>query len=481
MRISNIRLVVGVVALMLLAKSVFACQCEEYDVPYCERVNRADAIFVGTVKSVPNPNDMPGGMEESVIRFDVEQVFKGTLEKTVDVGYIFGTSCSWAKFEMGERWIVYGFRNRTTGRLSIPFCTWSSQYTESDEDVAFLNDFKQGKTTESVRGKVLNAYDGGVVTGSSVIVTLGNAKLTTTCNDEGSWQLAVPGPGKYKVNISLPFSAVLMSYDPEFAVNVISVDERKSVFEYETVVEKGLCNYRQLNPTKIDLKANASISGRLLDHQGAPVKKGFVYLSRWGIDESETLKDTTLEIADEDGNFSFVGLREGPYVVLTNPDNFPDKNEAYLRSYLPGVSSFAAAFVIELEQGKELVVPDFKLPKPLPTRKIEIYAVYPDGKPVLNWGPEAKADTLPSISIHRSDGDYLELADATRSGEGKYSLPLYKGFPYVIEISAYGRDGQSWNGFVRIPKEGAAQTFKMILKPKTGDAKDFVKGQTKGT
>lgn len=459
--------VIGMLLVAIAPRSISACQCYDYELPYCEQVSRADTVFIGTVRSIQY--NETGGLDESLIKFGVEEVFKGNTESTVDVGYIFGSSCSWAKFEPGERWVVFGYRNRS-GSLYIPFCTGSHKYNSTGENIDFLNDLKQGKTTESIAGKLTVGGEEGV-RDIPVTITNGKTNITGRSDADGLWDVSVPGPGNYKVSFSMPFSAALFNRGLEFPFKALSIQESRSDFEYEAPVEKGLCNYKNLIFGKIDLKASASISGRLLDASGAPVKGGFVHLAKWAIDEETTLKERTFKFTDENGAFTFHGLREGRYVVLLNPRNYPQHNEPYLRSYLPGVPTFSGAFVIELEQGKEIKVPDFKLPKKVPTRTIEIEAVWPDGKPVVKWGPEP--DDTPTIAIHNSDGEYIEQAEESRSGVGKYTFSVFEGFSYVIEVRATG-DHDYFNGFVKIPSRGTPRTLKVVLRSKTGDAENFV-------
>ncbi len=450
--------------------STFACSCTEYNIPYCEQIARADAIFIGTVNAVDLKKESSETLVESKVSFNIEQIFKGTLGSKADIGYVFGTSCSWLKFEEGDRWIVYGYKNSSNGRLSIPFCTGSHQYESTSPDLTILNNFSLGKGTESIRGRI--ASDGNV-TNNRIVISDETTNLTTKTDDEGLFEISVPRPGKYKVKVTVPFSAILMNHDPSFQLSDVLVNETESSLTYEAKVEKGLCSYKQLDFSKVDLKANASISGRLIDSNGNPTK-GFLHLQKWSSDEPSTLKGGEFASANEDGTYSFDGLREGRYVIVLNPEDFPRKSDPYLRTYLPGVAKFDSAFVIDLEQGKEVNAPDFKVPKKIKQRTIQIEALWPDGKPVTNWGPKAKPDSMPSVTLYRADGKYVELAELSRTGNGLYSFVIYDGFPYVIKFESFGSDDRQWNAYSKIPSRGIPKTIKVILSQKYRDVSDFL-------
>jgi hypothetical protein len=459
----------------LCVEEASACLCDEMGVPTCAKVARADAVFVGTVRSIKAVEQTGGDLKESLIQFEVEEVYKGTPSSPVDVGYIFGTSCSWLKFEIGERWLVFGFR-KSNGGLSIPFCSYSHPY-EPSERVEFLDDYRQKKVSESIQGYLTSLGRGpvepGPITDAKITITGDKTTLSAQPDKDGRWQMSVPGPGKYSIKVSIPFAAMLSSYQAGLSLKDMKIADTQSVVEYESEVQPGLCSYQELDFDRVDTKATGSISGRLLDSDGNPTS-GTLNLQRWSLDEKNTLESGTLGFADENGNYSFDGLREGRYVIVLNRDGFPEKGEPYLRNYLPGVSRFSGAFVIELAQGKAIEAPDFKLPKKLTTRSIEIEASLPDGKPVINWGTQAASDRLPSISLYRADGRYIELPDVKRTGTGKYTFPVYEGFPYVVQIEFYPGNGKTLNGFAQIPKNGVPKTIKIELGQKYAGVLEFL-------
>jgi hypothetical protein len=461
----------------LSVSSAFACQCFEMDVPYCEQISRADTVFVGTVRSITASDQSKDPLKESLIQFDVEQVYKGSASQVVNVGYLFGSTCSWLKFEIGERWLVYGYREKQGDVLSIPFCTNSHRYEEGSGDIKALYDYREKKSSEWIEGYVTalgrGPIEGRPLSEAKISVTGEKTNTDAQPDKDGKWKVTVPGPGKYLVKVSMPFAAAISGYQAGFAISDMKVADTESVLSYESNVPIGLCSYREFDFERVDTKATGSISGRLLDSDGNPAE-GLLNLQPWSPDEKSTLEGGSMAIADANGNYSFDGLREGRYVIVLNRDDFPNEYRPYLRNYLPGVRKFSSAFVIELAQGKAMQAPDFKLPPKLGTRTIEIEASLPDGKPATYWNDPGKAVLMPWISIYREDGKYIEKPDAKLLAAGKYSFSVYEGFSYIVKVDCFG-DPKRPIGFAQIPRNGVSKAIKVEVGQKYKDVSEFLR------
>ena len=458
--------------MLLLVSSALrieACTCSEFGVPPCEEYRRASAVFVGRVRAIIDGGVPRENRQRADVRFDVEQVFKGNLGASVDVGYMFNSSCSWSNFELGDRWLVYAYPASDGRRLQIPFCTGSGQFNETNDDAVFLQNLRDHKTEEFVMLRIPVASE------IDVSVSSNQEMFRAVAAEDSLYRAKVPQAGKYKVKVTIPFAAQITSFDPEFAVKILEQTESRTSLEYEVEVEKGLCSWRQVEASKVDLKATASIGGKLLDAERRPVSGVPVFLAKWNIDETEVLRNRDIAFPDKNGGFLFGGLREGKYVVLVNPYDFPEKDVPYLKGYLPGVLRFSDAFVIELEQGKEANVIDFVLPRKLSSRTVELQVVWPNGKPVTHQNPAWNDEREPWISVYKPIGDYLEHPNVTRlARQGVYSFSLYEGFSYVISAEAYNARGERWNGFAKLTVTNPQKSLKLTLAPYSGEAKDWL-------
>lgn len=442
--------------LLLLFATVLrveACSCMEYGVPPCEEYRRASAVFVGKVRALVN-NEIAETLRPGFVTFDVDQIFKGNPGPSVDIGYEFNTSCSSHDFKVGDRWLVYAYPDREGKALQIPPCTGSHKYDEASDVARFLQDLKQGKTGEYVSGRIPD------VTAADISVASQKETLRGALDSDGSFRLKVPAAGKYRMKITLPFAAAISYHNPDLVLKMLEQSETRSVFEYEAEVEKGLCRWNQLDFHQIDLLATGAVTGRLLDAERRPVSGFVVNLAKWNIGEGETLEKLETAYPAEDGRFSFATLREGKYVVLINPRDFPSHSVPYPKIFLPGVPRFSDAFVIDVQQGKEANVIDFVLPEKLRTRTVELRLVWPDGRPVLFRNPRQQ-DHPPGVSLYKLDGGYIDHPEAKRTPrKGTYTLDLYEGFSYIIGAFGGETNDKFGTGFAKV-------TVNKFLKPVT--------------
>lgn len=91
-----------------------------------------DAIFYGEVKEVDNDCE-----EESSIKFEIIELYKGNLNKTQEAIYQCGTECGMS-FIPGERWIIYSDINNALFPV-LDWCSRSRRELLSDD-----GDFYEG-------------------------------------------------------------------------------------------------------------------------------------------------------------------------------------------------------------------------------------------------------------------------------------------------------------------------------------------------
>ncbi len=460
-----------VLVLCIFTKGVQACTCKESEIPVCEQYRRADAVFVGRVKNV-EPQKAPSALSaNTVINFEVERSFKGTSEPLVKVGYIFGTSCSWIeKFNKGERWLIYGYRNEAGEMLTIPFCTGSYRIGDDENaEITYFNNLLQGKTKETIIGKLV----GEDISNNTRITIKGNDKTyTAQTDDNGDYKVEVAGAGNYRVRAAIPFSVIESSfgfngYSP---LDIISATEKETIVEYDIQVEKGLCGYRQINFQKFDLKATASIGGKVVGDDGKPIKNLTLRLAKAVLSERDALNRNLYDTTDENGAFEFPELREGRYIIVINPNDFPYYDMPYLKTFYPGVRNYSDAQIIEIEQEQKISDIIFQMPKELPQREIQGKIVWADGKPVTEKEkPFLYLYNLKAEYVSRPF-DFFKVDD-----DGNFSFSLFEGFTYLVKIEAHTKTGQH-HGFAKIKVDKKLKPLKIILNRQGNEnVEDFLK------
>lgn len=504
--------IISVFVVFISQSEIFACTCIESSTPICARISRSDAVFTGKVEkttpfSASTNTGVPLGNVNSISTFGgsnlvwlhikVERDFKGVKEKFVKVLTYTNTSCDLG-FKKGERWIFYASRDEG-GNLNVGACSGTSQI--SNDDAEYINNVAavaQDKNIESVNGFVQKERYSDIGVKDAIVNVEGmNFSASSATNAYGSFNVRVPQAGKYKVRITVPFSAVVPIVPFGLESNLIEMfepTETKSVFAYEAVVPQGQCQYSELEFYPVDLKATAEIGGKFVATDGKQFPKFYPQLCALKETEKETLSSCKMYTKFKpDGSFSFAGLREGKFVIVVNPSGFPEVTAPYLRHYYPGVKNFNEAQIINLEQGQKLDNLTFNLLPMLPTREIK-GQIFWENKTSVTFSPDASYSEKPLISLHNPqnaisalDDDYYKFWDEEKGvyeevntvevkPDGTFSITAFEGFEYIIRAIVEDKTKKDYCGFAKIRVDKNLSSLKMILnRTKKCSADDYAK------
>jgi hypothetical protein len=478
---------------------IFACTCVEYNTPICAKLSRSDAVFTGKVEKITPFSEtdsagMPMGNVNSISTFGgnnliwlhikVENNFKGIKETFVKVLTYTNTSCDLG-VKKGERWIFYASRDEG-GNLNVGACSGTSEI--SGDDAEYLNNvgaIAKDKNIESVNGFVQKERYSDVGVKDAIVKVEGTNFFTSVVtNSQGVFNVRVPQAGKYKVHVTVPFSAIVPMLPlglERSSVEVFEPTETKSVFAYEAVVPQGQCQYSELEFYPVDLKATAEIAGKFVATDGRQFPEFYPQLCSVKATEKETLSSCKMYSKFKpDGTFSFSGLREGKFVIVVNPSGFPEVSKPYLRHYYPGVKNFNEARIINLEQGQKLDNLTFDLLPMLPTREVK-GQVFWDSKTPVTFSSNASYGERLHISLHNPQNalsaladDYYKYWDEEKSQyekvetvevkpDGTFSITAFDGFEYIIRASADDKSEKTHCGFAKITVDRNLAPLKIIL------------------
>jgi hypothetical protein len=197
--------IIGAISLFLwagAAPDTAACSCLSPG-PACFAANRADAVFVGRVTAFT-----------SDVQFEVERAFKGIKlgQVTVENG---PGNCAF-QFTIGERYVVYAYRDRSTGALSTSMCTRTRALNDphTRADIAYFTGQQRGASRRLLTGVVRDITTdlatpgraGRPLAGIRITATPleGGPRLTSTTRDDGSYELAGVQAGRLSIEASLP-------------------------------------------------------------------------------------------------------------------------------------------------------------------------------------------------------------------------------------------------------------------------------------
>lgn len=480
----------------VFTESVFACSCYGGEVPGCVRADFADAVFIGKITKIelnpPRVVKQEDGDSYTTrtrwIHFDVEHPVKGISSLKTKVLTEAASSCRIDGLETGQRWVIFADGSES-GTLSIGFCGGSYELSDKSKIAEVLAELTPAKGRQLISGTL-----GGRFSEPGIEITVrGQGQEFKTTTDLEGFRIVVPLPGKYKVSAVVPYSAKISAFDEE-AEFKSTLGETESTLEYEVELAEGDCLYHMFNLQRVDLKATASIRGRVLNYKTEVHGEDYVRLHRLGLTEAETLDNYVTLDRIEDGFFEFKGLREGTYVLLLNKENFPEYDKPYLRTYLPGTTDYSGVQVVKLEQGQAITDLVFNLPEPLPQKVITGEIVYPDGKPVtvdLRFDYAALRFRL----INPEAGKYSnildeEVCDYTPKGfndcddfltidkTGKFSFKAFAGFTYLIEVEVETAKGKDKHGFAFLTVNDNNKPLRIIInRDGRADAFEFIQSQ----
>jgi len=139
-------------ALVFLSKAARPCSCVDYSPPIAESVKRADVVFAGEVTKLEvlpswwaDTGDRDAGLLESDpgeppirvarVTFAVGKVWKGVREATLVVRTFFDCCICGSRFDIGEAYVVYGYRSPSGDQLWTNICTRTKELRLAAEDL----------------------------------------------------------------------------------------------------------------------------------------------------------------------------------------------------------------------------------------------------------------------------------------------------------------------------------------------------------
>src|SRR5215475_14093518 len=149
------------VALALLFSDVKACSCMFGVSPPCEEYWRAEAVFAGkaikqsTFYVEQGEGNSKYRFQQSLVRFSVEQAFKGISGEEVEIVTGMGGGDCGYQLKDGERYVVYAVRSgKDNSRLYAGVCNRIKLVAEAEEDFAYFRAIPEPGTGGAVFGRV---------------------------------------------------------------------------------------------------------------------------------------------------------------------------------------------------------------------------------------------------------------------------------------------------------------------------------------
>jgi hypothetical protein len=433
------------------SRAALGCSCMG-DRPVCEAYWQASAVFVGVVTGVREPPRLTpeeamkraeaGEWPQRTFTFAVERPLRGVEGAQVAVGTgLGGGDCGYG-FRVGERYLVYAYREQKTGKLSTGICTRTRPLARANEDLQYANGLSQAGAGATIFGHVARerrvSHEEGDATEyqplAGVWVEVEGAGKTVRAETDAAGNYVAAGlpAGEYTVKAGLP--ETLIASGPEGKVRV---------------EEKG-CGVASFYA-----RSNGRLSGRVFDSEGRPAAKVSIRLSDAARGEMYFRGHTDYVTTDAEGRYQFKGIPEGRYILKLRFDGAEtDTERPFPTVYHPDVSDAARATAVSIGEGEKVEDYDLHLPPAPAERTVEGVAVYPDGTPAANVRVSYSAD-IPNLPV-----GYGTDTDST----GRFVIKVYEGVGLKISVSVRRADNTWANSeVVKVPASGPIDELKLTV------------------
>jgi 5-hydroxyisourate hydrolase-like protein (transthyretin family) len=225
-------------------------------------------------------------------------------------------------------------------------------------------------------------------------------------DSDGNYELMGLEPGKYKVR------AVLADYyyEDEYSIREIEVNDRGCARE----------DFVAHNDSRI--------AGRIVDEEGRGVPELNVELIPVNSPDTMQLNGIDETWTDEAGQYDIDKIAPGRYLLGINITSSPTRKHPYPRTFYPGVTERSQATVINIALGQKLADINIQLSTKLNERRVQGFAVWPDGRPAAN------------VDIHLEDvnrpGWCVNECGTKTDAQGRFTLQGFEGYTYVVQALA---------------------------------------------
>ncbi|HKP87057.1 MAG TPA: carboxypeptidase-like regulatory domain-containing protein [Blastocatellia bacterium] len=398
-----------------------ACSCEMPGLP-CQAYWTTSAVFVGLVTNISQPPadaDVNGArpFRQRLIHFSLEQAFRGVEGKEVEAATGMGGGDCGYDFKMGERYLVYAYRNPDDNRLSVGICSRTRPLAEAGEDLEYIRGLAKAPPGGRVFGQVMqyskdlkneSGDTRSPMAGTKVIIEGQGKRYEVVTDAQGNYQMTGLAAGDYQVRLVIP--------------------ERLGGHVEDKVVvpDRGCAQENFL------AQLDGQISGVVTNAEGQPVPGvGLNLILADPADAGPGGPKGEMASTDEAGHYVFNLIPPGRYLLGVNLMYPPHPEQPYRRTYYPGAVDEAQASVIVMGKGSKLNGYDLRLPPRLTERAIEGVVVLPSGR----------SGARVSVSIEAEDYPWWVRNSVEADDRGRFSIKALEGVRYIVHADLLA-DGQ---------------------------------------
>jgi len=220
---------------LTLSCSMAAFACNPALAAVCQRCERAEAVFVGTLTKAERKSE--GSFTVLYATFTVKESYKGSIQRVEIIK--FGTGeCDPAVDKVGETYFVY----KEPYRRILRVANYTHLLGQSVNDLAFAKQINSRKPIFRISG-FLSGLAKADLPKARIVINDGRRNKNVSLDRDGWYKYATRRPGAYKITVLLPIEANI-GWEQ---LGVYSDFVEGTSFTYETAFRPNGCDERQIN------------------------------------------------------------------------------------------------------------------------------------------------------------------------------------------------------------------------------------------
>jgi len=400
--------------------------------PVCYEYWKTDVVFVGRVTDISHP-DFPEGQTSppaTMVHFSVEEVFRGVKGNEIEIasgirrlGNLRTSADGMGySFEIGQRYLVYGYRSTTDRWIRASRCSRTRPLAEAADDLKYIRGLSRAQPGANIFGMVFRRGEWiqddreGPLKGIRVYARGQGSEFKAVTNSKGEYSFSGLRLGSYKVGFIVP---------PNFAA-----DQNDYTVELEQ--DRGCVQ------TDFRVFADGAVSGTVTDTDGRPVPTVNVDIIAAGVSAEEQGDKRWTSLTDENGHYEIRPVPPGGYLLGINIADV--WGVGYDASYYPGVPELERAQIVVIAEGQKVSGLDLRVPRVTTRRTLQGVVYLADRKPAIGvlvalessadkgprWDLAVKTDQQGQFSIieHDSYVLWIHARYASPEGEAKHAEPI---------------------------------------------------------